>query len=95
MNRKQWLAVQIGLMVILLMALFPPWLGRYYTKPVPLLYTTSLGYGFVLWSPTEVTLRGASIDLPLLVAQWMVVIAAVALLISFLRNTEKGSSKEA
>jgi len=82
-------AVRIALLLILLMALIPPWRGRPGTAQYP---EESAGYAFLLAPPhdkpgpegygwAEIRIDGGR-----LMAQCLIVVAVAGLLISFLDN---------
>lgn len=80
MNKRQIIVLWIGIIIIVLMGLFPPWMnvdpsGGYYIK----------GYNFILDKPSTF----CRIDVPQLLVQWaMVAIIAGGLLVT-LRDSKK------
>jgi hypothetical protein len=82
MNTKQKICLWLGIAVIVLMGLFPPWMaatpnGRNYVAG---------GYGFILFPPNQFgeSLWLARIDFAKLVAQWaMAAVVATGLIVTF------------
>lgn len=81
MNKKQKFVLWIGIIILLLMALFPPWTtsyeisemgihrrGRFDPDPVEVKESVG-GYGFIL-SPPRAAVR---VDTGRLLAQWVIV----------------------
>jgi hypothetical protein len=101
MNRKQLIVARLGVGLILLMCLFPPWRGDVDSSGP---FDTAGGYAFIASPPDVGKVRGGGgrsfegvphVDLQLLATQWVIVTALAALVISFLRGTETGSSSKA
>ena len=91
MNGKQKICLWIGIAVIVLMSLFPPWL---YTQARITEVQTNAGYHFLLTPPQpqgEVG-YGIHLDMSRLFVQWIVIIAIAAGLIVSFQEKEKGKS---
>jgi hypothetical protein len=106
MNKKQRIIIIIGVGIILLMGLIPPWKCAFSVPRLPHLERLA-GYGFIFYPPSPVGVVrsgefGESIisnpsywsvrpDITRLFIQWVVVAIAVAGICLFLKEDEKGS----
>ena len=94
MNEKQLIVMWVGIIIIVLMGLFPPWLTVFADAS-----RISLGYGFILIPPLPNAYRYqfASIDFTRLLTQWTIVAAITAgLIITFKdkKTKDKGEQKQ-
>ena len=72
MNVKQQKILRIGIIVMLLIGLFPPWIDTIYTEKYN--QETPRGY-FLIFSPPEAHsygVYGVKIDITRLVIQWLI-----------------------
>jgi hypothetical protein len=93
MNGKQLVVLRVGVFVILLLALFPPWrVGSYTNAGTDRVVACDFraGYAFLFNPPESVEHQArvgdARIDLPLLLAEWAAAAGVTWLVASFLRN---------
>jgi hypothetical protein len=96
MNDKQRVALLIGLALVLVMGIFPPWRGLVPTTVPP--YEQDAGYAFVFAPPKkglltngyepEFLYREPHIHFSLLATQWCIVGAITALVVLALREHE-------
>jgi hypothetical protein len=85
MNRGQRIVIGVGIVVILLMALYPPWV---YTYPGSGLDSERwASYTFLLIPPM---VHGVRLDITLLSLQWGAVIVVIAALVFALRKRKPG-----
>lgn len=81
-----------GILVIVLMGLYPPWL---YTRSHAFSYSEiPAGYSFILSAPKpeySSSEYGVKIDIPRLFIQWVLVVAAMGAVILFVKKEEKNS----
>jgi hypothetical protein len=104
MSRKQWVVFQIGGVLFLALTLFPPWRieSRAYDHlggVVPC--ELRAGYSFLFLPPRQPsrafqewpTFGEAQIDLPLLLAEWAIVVTVAGLASFALRNTHRFASQ--
>jgi hypothetical protein len=93
MNSNQHVALRIGLLLIVVMGLYPPWRGSVVANNVR--HDAKAGYRFLFSPPEEGDIGngsiarlsgGAIINLPLLATQWVVVASLTALAVSLLRH---------
>ena len=86
MNAKQQKILRIGIIVMLLIGLFPPWIDTLYTEKYNA--ETPRGYS-LLFSPPEAHTHGAygiKIDITRLVIQWLLAGGVIYLLYNQARN---------
>jgi hypothetical protein len=92
MNSNQHTALRIGLLLMVLMGLYPPWRGTVVANHVR--YDAKAGYRFLFSPPEEGDIGNGSrarlsggpiINLPLLATQWVLVASLSALAVSLLR----------
>jgi len=100
MNSRQWVALRVGGVVILVLALFPPWrVGSYANAGADRVVPCDLwaGHAFLFHSPDivegQVRVGDVRIDLPLLLAEWVAVAAVAGLAASFLRDEHRSTSE--
>lgn len=87
MNAKQRKLLQVGIVVAVLMGVFPPWMDSFSYEQ---LHSQGAGgYAFIFDPPKAEILHTVSIDLSRLVVQWVVVALAVGGGILFLREPTK------
>jgi len=94
MNRKQQIVLLIGLAVILLMGLFPPWRG--FVKTTVPVYEQNAGYAFLFNPPEkgrlangyepEFPYREPNINFSFLATQWCIVAALTAFVAVWLHD---------
>lgn len=89
MNNKQRIVIAIGVVIILIMGLFPPWvatLDRNHRE-----YPGDYG---LIFSPPDVTDvesgYGVHLDISRLIVQWVTVILVVAGIVLILRDKRNG-----
>jgi len=89
-NKKQKKFVVIGVAVIILMGLFPPWTYTYNYKTA---YSKQpAGYGFILEPPKkkkQAMTYGIELDVTRLSVQWIIVLMATGLGVFFTATTKK------
>ncbi len=106
MNKKQRTIIIIGLGIILLMGLIPPWKCAFSVARLPRLERPA-GYGFIFYPPSPVkvakseefgsTFMGrpsywsVQLDVKRLLIQWAVVIIAMAGIFLVFKENEGGS----
>jgi hypothetical protein len=98
-NTKERAVIRIWLAVVLAMSLFPPWRWQYRYSEIR--YEKTAGYGFFLYPPAEARLYDGTgvhfdssyINLPLLITQWVIVTAAAAIIISFLKGQKRDNHR--
>ena len=88
MNMFQRVALSLALVLIILMALFPPWRTIHVDRYRDFAIETKAGYSFLFYPPkgsTEsgATVESARVDLSLLVTQWAIVVGTTGLLLVF------------
>jgi hypothetical protein len=84
MNKKQRLVLVIGILVCLVMGLFPPWKGYFtgrYNADTGNVERVFAGYAFLLSPPTQIDRTGlrTEIDLAVLIIQWVFVLGLCGL----------------
>jgi len=90
MNGRQRWAALVGTVLVLLTGLFPPWRGAISGSA----WERRAGYSFLFWPPTHIWLGSqdsgypteAHVDLPMLVDQWGVIVAATGLAVLLLKE---------
>lgn len=91
LNEKQKKLIVIGVAVIILMGLFPPWT---YTFKYKTAYSNEpAGYGFILSPPkkkSKALAHGIELDITRLSVQWIIVLMATGLGV-FLTSKPKDS----
>lgn len=100
LNKKQEKYIWIGLIIFILMGLFPPWIHLYvlgltrmydYDPPVmgEAIYTC-IGYGFILTPPAD----SLCVDLTRLIPQWLILAVITAWVVYLRRNKPPESAKK-
>lgn len=89
-NEKQKKIIIIGVAVVILMGLFPPWT---YTFKYKTAYSNEpAGYGFILAPPkkkTQAMAHGIELDIARLSVQWIIVLMATGLGVFLTPGTRK------
>jgi len=91
LNKKQEKCIWIGLIIFILMGLFPPWVSMYETGNsitgdyAGVAVYSSSGYGFILSPPTR---RPAWVDLTRLIPQW-IMLTVLTMWVVYLKRDKK------
>ncbi len=98
MNKKQLACLWIGIIVIVLMGLFPPWIIPSSSEGIK--YRIDRGYK-ILFSPveiqipkTEVAFSAATLDMHRLCIQWFMVAVITGGLVCTFKNRPKDKEKK-
>jgi hypothetical protein len=91
MNKNQKKVIMAGLVVIVLMGLFPPWVHTVHVKEIKIDRAGSYGFLFSPPVPAHKTLPlenfwGVRLDVSRLLIQWILVVMIVCGLVVFLKK---------
>jgi hypothetical protein len=85
MNAKQKIIIQIGILLVLLMGLVPPWIKTIHLRNIQ--RQMSEGYHFIFSPPNQTCgLCSVEIDIPRLLGEWFIIGIVALALFQYFKN---------